>query len=340
MYHFFFLTVNSSVNKKYKYIVLLLSLSVMWIAVVPVFAQQQEQYSLYMFNKYEFNSAYSGLERFMVVKGGVRGQWIGLQGAPVIQKLNAHLPLEFLHGGIGLNLKNDILGAARNTTAMFTYAYHHRLGHGSTLSFGVGGGFLQRSLDGTLVRTSDGVYAGGVIEHHDSHLPASRETAKAAIFTAGLYYFKENFEFGAAVVYPTNNNIVYLSSEYSLERSYFINFAATFDLTRSISILPSMLVKTNLEVTQTDFSVLLKVNDNIFMGGSFRGYHAESVDAVAIIMGYEINTKFSLFYAYDISLSTLKNISRGSHEFMLTYNINKPIGNGKLPPVIYNPRHL
>jgi hypothetical protein len=31
-------------------------------------------------------------------------------------------------------------------------------------------------------------------------------------------------------------------------------------------------------------------------------------------------------------------VNRGSHELMLRYSLNKPVGRGTLPPVIYNPR--
>jgi len=45
-----------------------------------------------------------------------------------------------------------------------------------------------------------------------------------------------------------------------------------------------------------------------------------------------------VFYAFDLPLSTLRDVHNGSHEIGLTYNINAGIGQGKLPAVIYHPR--
>ena len=83
---------------------------------------------------------------------------------------------------------------------------------------------------------------------------------------------------------------------------------------------------------------LKDLNDNIFGGGSYRGYNAVTGDAVAIILGLKLSEKVRFAYAYDVTVSNLNTVSNGSHEVMLNYNFGKPIGQGKLPPIIYNPR--
>ena len=61
---------------------------------------------------------------------------------------------------------------------------------------------------------------------------------------------------------------------------------------------------------------------------------------LAVIGGFKLSENISFVYAYDLSLSKLKNFNNGSHEVMIRYNLNKPIGKGVPPPIIYNPRSL
>ena len=105
-------------------------------------------------------------------------------------------------------------------------------------------------------------------------------------------------------------------------------------------ILPSVLTKSDFRQTQMEFSTIVKYNDNIFGGVSFRGYESNSIDALAIIAGFNINEHVTLAYSYDISLSQLNTVNGGSHEVMINYNLNRPIGAGRLPNIIYNPRFL
>jgi hypothetical protein len=89
-----------------------------------------------------------------------------------------------------------------------------------------------------------------------------------------------------------------------------------------------------------EFSVLTKYNENIFAGASFRGYRTESLDAVAFLAGFRLSEKLTLHYAYDLTISNLNAVSNGSHELLLNYNLGKPIGKGRPPKIIYNPRSL
>lgn len=92
---------------------LLFSLSVM--------AQQPAQYSLYMFNQYNFNSAYAGLDESVSATGIFRQQWVGLEGSPSTQNFNVHLPLYMIKGSFGLGIENDALGAERNLKITAAY---------------------------------------------------------------------------------------------------------------------------------------------------------------------------------------------------------------------------
>jgi hypothetical protein len=85
---------------------------------------------------------------------------------------------------------------------------------------------------------------------------------------------------------------------------------------------------------------MFRYKDNISAGASLRGYDAESLDAASFITSFQLSEKLRLAYAYDLSLSPLRQVNNGSHELLLMYALPKIFGRLRLPPVIYNPRNL
>ena len=302
-------------------------------------AQQAPQYSLYMFNKLNYNPAYAGLDHSLSATGIYRKQWQGLEGSPTTQSFNVHMPLYIIGGGIGINLENDVLGAERLSTASLAYSWQRNLGNG-ILSAGLSGGIVQRMLDGSKLRTPDGNYLEDVPDHADNILPIGTETAIVPSFSAGAYYQTERFEVGIAARNLAEQSAKLGLLNLKLNRHYFFNFGLNFDISRSLSIHPSLLLKSDFIQTQAEISTIVRYNDNIFAGASFRGYNTNSMDAVVIMAGFKLSEKITLAYAYDLTLSDLSVVSNGSHEIMLNYNLNKRIGAGQPPRIIYNPRSL
>lgn len=309
-------------------------------------AQQAPQYSMYMLNKYSFNPAYAGLDNSLSVTGVFRKQWSGLALSPTSQNVNAHMPIYFLSGGLGINLENDAVGAERNASASISYNYRMLVSKTSSLSIGLAAGVIQKSLDGTILRAPQGIYSepNNTINHNDDFLPIGIESAIAPLFNAGIYFHNDKFEIGLAssnIAEPTadiegTTNV----AKITYVRNYFVNLATSLELGRNIILQPSILMKSDLIETQVEISTIVRYNDNIFGGASFRGYNSNSFDAVVLLAGYKLSENMTLAYSYDITLSGLSEVSRGSHEIMLNYNLNKNIGKGKLPKIIYNPRYL
>lgn len=311
---------------------------------IVLLAQQAPQYSLYMLNKYSYNPAYAGFDNSLSVTGVFRKQWVSLDLSPSTQNINAHMPVYYLGGGLGINLENDEIGAERNASASISYNYRLPVSKASTLSIGVAAGLVQKSLDGTKLRAPQGVYSEPTIDHRDDFIPLGNESAIAPLINAGVYFHNEKFEVGLAssnIAEPTVNiegttNV----AEITYVRNYFANLAINFEIGRNFTLHPSLLLKSDLIETQIEISAIGRYSDNIFGGASFRGYNSNSFDAVVLLAGYKLSENLTLAYAYDITLSGLSDVSRGSHEIMLNYNLNKDIGKGKLPKVIYNPRFL
>jgi type IX secretion system PorP/SprF family membrane protein len=319
-----------------------LSLIVCFVAITfALNAQQAAQYSLYSFQKYQFNPAYAGLDGSVSGTAGFRKQWLGLEGSPTNQILHVHAPVYYLHGAVGMSIEHETLGASDNLAAKISYAYHIPMGETGILSLSVGGGMMQRTLDGTKLRTPDGKYEGNTIRHNDLLLLETAMTATIPTVTTGAYFQQENFEVGVGVDNAWAGKVS-LAKGISIapRRNYYLNVQYNKNVSDQIALQPSIFVKSDAIQTQTEVSLLIKYNENIFVGASYRGYNKVTQDAVIVIAGLKVNPNMMLAYAYDVTLSPLQYVSTGSHELLLSYNLNKIIGKGLPPKIIYNPRFL
>lgn len=307
--------------------------------MVSLLAQQPAHYSLYMFNRVNFNPAYAGLDHSLSLTGVYRSQWVGLEGNPVTQNVSMHMPLYLASGGVGLHLENDATGARKYTSATLSYNYQKFIGE-SILSIGASAGWAQRTIDGSQLRTPDGNYQDGGINHEDIGLFNTVESASVTTFGAGVYFQNQRIEGGLSVQNLTEPGITLENLQLLLKRTYYLTLTGHFDLTNNIVLHPSVFVRSDAVQTQMDFSAIFQYNDNIFLGAAFRGYNNTSRDAVSILAGLKLSEKVTLGYAHDITISSFNTVQNGTHEILINYNLNKRIMGGRPPAIIYNPRSL
>ena len=103
-----------------------------WACCSLLQAQQEWQYSQYMFNLYDANGAFAGAYEQASFAARFRTQWVGVDGAPVSQTLSAHLPAGPV--GVGARLQHERLGARSRVlvkaTALGTALRKKRAGNG------------------------------------------------------------------------------------------------------------------------------------------------------------------------------------------------------------------
>ena len=307
--------------------------------------QQAPQYSLYMLNPYAYNPACAGLGNTLVATGVYRQQWSSLSGAPVTQHINIHLPLAMLNSGVGLKAENDVIGAHRVTQVLLSYSFQRELGREALLSIGASGGFLQYTLDGAKLRAPEGTYnePAGIFLHNDPFLPEGNVSAGTFVAEIGLHLQWKDLAVGLATqpvfapILETGN-----AGGFSIrpERHYLLTASYQIAVGREATVIPSLLLKSDIIETQTEISALVRWRENIFAGVSYRGMQSSVQDALVFMGGLRLNDRTMLAYSFDVPLSDLASTNRGSHELLLRYELGKPIGTAKLPPIIYNPRFL
>jgi len=308
------------------------------VLALPAEGQQWPQYSLYSWNQLAHNPAFAGMGGGLSFTGAIRKQWVGLDGSPFSQHVNLHMPVGVLNSGFGIFLGNDQAGAEQALGVGVAYSYHFSLGAGTVLSAGLSGQWTQFSLNGSKLRTPEGSYEGGGIDHNDPFLPEGRYSSSLPAMGGGLYLDHPRFSAGISVQNILEQSLSSNDVRYTTDRVYLVYAGTHVDMGRHWQWLPSVLAKTNGVQLQADWTNIFGYDGNFFGGVAFRGYDRLSVDALAVLAGVRLNERFFLGYAYDFSISPLRQVNEGSHELVLRYIIRKAIGKQRVPPVIYSPR--
>ncbi len=304
-----------------------------------IIGQHHSLSSLYMFNKYDKISAYAGLEGSLHVTGNYRSQWRGLASAPVSQRLNAHIPLYFLNGAAGVRLDNHVQGPQSLLNFEASYNYVQPFSWG-IISGGLSVGAFQYRIDGEELRTSSGTYTDVSFNHNDAQLSEFMNSSVGASYGLSVYLITRYFETGIEINQIPEYGVSLMEGIFTY--STLINFytEGNFTIFNEYKIKPTLLIQSDLVNTQVDLNVVASYSGNIFGGIGVRGYSPNSFDAIIPILGWRFNENYSVSYAFDIGVSALRSVHEGTHEIQVVYNLNKKIGAGLPPKVIYNPRYM
>ncbi len=296
-----------------KYIIAIIFL----VTCTSLSAQQDAQFTQYMYNTLAINPAYTGSRGVLSIAALHRSQWIGLDGAPSTQTLNVHAP-SGKNLGLGLSIVNDEIG---NGTSQETYidgsiSYTIRLARESKLSFGVKASAHLLNLDFTKL-------AGFSNELGPSGIP-NIDNKFSPNFGAGVYYHTNAFYVGASIpnFLQTQHfeNSGASSSFLAKERmNIYLITGYVFELNRDVQFKPALLIKAvNGAPLQTDISANFLINQKFSVGAAYRWDAAFSA-----LAGFQITDQFMLGIAYDKEITELGNTSfnDGSFEIFMRYEL-------------------
>ncbi|MCF1423280.1 PorP/SprF family type IX secretion system membrane protein, partial [Mangrovimonas futianensis] len=102
------------------------------IGMVGAHAQQDPQYTQYMYNMNVMNPAYAGSFEGLSLGALYRSQWVGVDGAPKTATFNGHMPVG-RKVGLGLSFVNDQIGPVKENNAYVDFSYTLELGGGHKL---------------------------------------------------------------------------------------------------------------------------------------------------------------------------------------------------------------
>lgn len=278
-------------------------------------AQQDAQFTQYMYNGMFYNPAFAGKDGGYHFSALHRSQWLnyttssGQGGAPTTQLITAEGRLDAKNIGYGLSIVNDQIGATGNLEINLKGSYHKKIKR-ATLSFGGYVGMFSSSLD----------YGELVVVNPEPNLPQSGKESQIAIdFGAGLLYDRGDYYIGLSSKHLSQPVFDFGDASYANQlknHSYFL-FGYRLRPMGQLRIEPSLLIKTvSFNNFSYDVSVMATHQNKINGGIAYRGE-----ESISLILGYSLlrDNSLKLGYAFDIVTGGLEAKSPTSHELMLRY---------------------
>ena len=285
------------------------------------YAQQDAQYTNYMYNTIAVNPAYAGTRDVLSIFGLHRTQWVGLDGAPVTNNFSLHTPLSNSNLGLGLSFVNDRIGPSDENTISADISYRINMDN-STLSFGLKGTANLLNVDYTKLSIYDAT---------DLDFQNNVDNQFSPNIGAGVYWYTDQYYLGLSVPnfletkhYDYNN-----TSSIAKERMhYYFMGGYVFDLSPSFKFKPAFLTKlVTGSPLQVDLTANFMYNDKFILGAAYR-WDA----AVSALAGFQVNQKLLIGYSYDAETTKLANYNSGSHEIFLRFELFNKIEK------VYSPR--
>ena len=279
----------------------------MFTAVVS-FAQQDAQYTQYMYNTINVNPAYAGSRGALSIFGLHRAQWVGMDGAPVTNSFSVNTPINESKIGVGLSVVNDKIGPTVSNNISADISYTIQTSETWKLSFGI-----KASANMLDLNVSD-------LNPADQNDPQFQNYQK---FTpnvgAGIYLHSDKAYVGLSIpnMIQTNN---YNDEEVAIYKelmSYYLIAGYVFDINYNLKFKPALMTKlTSGAPLQIDLSANFMYNDKFVLGAAYRWDAAFSGMA-----GFQVYEGLFVGYAYDSDTTNLKNYNSGSHEIFLRFEL-------------------
>ncbi|WP_316818894.1 type IX secretion system membrane protein PorP/SprF [Pedobacter nyackensis] len=297
--------------------------------VGQVSAQQNIQFSQYVFNSLSINPAYAGYKEEWFAQLALRSQWIGVEGAPNTGTISIDGILDPLDRkmGLGFQVTSDKIGPQFTTALTANYAYRLQLNGDDTqrLSFGIGVGVVQYNLSGEMINTSEG---------GDQAISLNDESRLKPDMRLGVYYNSDFWYLGLSLLDAFSGSDVNnktMSPSFNIARSRHAYFIAgsLVNVSPDMRVRPSLLIKEDFRgPTSVDLNVMTIFNDKLWLGASYRtGFglwkkeinelHLGKQNSVSGIIQVFITDRFRIGYSYDHVTSKLSSNQNGSHEITM-----------------------
>ncbi len=272
-------------------------------------AQQDPEYTQYMYNMSIVNPAYAGSKEALSIGVLGRRQWVGVSGAPRTFTAFLHSPIG-RNVGLGVSFTSDRVGPVEETTAYTDFSYTIRTSEVGKLAFGLKAGFTFQNiglLSLTQVNPNDPLFVENINKTYPN-------------IGAGLYYYTDKFYLGLSIPnmlksthFNDGNGIISSASE---EMHTFFTGGYVFELSDNVKFKPSSMLKFAFNTPlSVDVSANFLFNDKFEFGVSYRWD-----DSFIGMVNFLIDDSLRIGYAYDHTISNLGQFSSGGHEVFILFD--------------------
>ena len=296
--------------KKKKTIKQLLICCFSLLSLHQALAQQDPQYTQYMYNPATINPAYAASVNHLQIFGLYRTQWVGLEGAPKTAHLSVVTPLTDNGLGMGVHFKNDRLGVMDENSLAIDLAYTVHLNHQYKLAFGLKGTGSLLDVNYDKLHIYDGtdpISANNISNKFSGNIGA------------GVFLYSDKAYVGLSAPMILSSNI-YNDNDTKVmkEKAHFYAMGGyVFDLNYNIQFKPAALVK-----VMTGAPLQVDVTANFLFYNKFTVGAAYRWDAsVSGLAGFQVTDGLFIGYTYDADTSKLAKYNSGSHEVFVKFEL-------------------
>ena len=304
-----------------------IKIAVLLLVSVMSYAQQDSQFTQYMYNTININPAYAGSRESMNIFALHRTQWVGIDGAPVTNTASINTPINGSNVGLGVSIINDKIGPSDENDISVDFSYTIHTSDTYKLSFGLKATANLLNIDFSKLSQYN---------KNDYLFQDNIDNKFSPNIGVGLYLHSKNTYFGLSApnLLETTHFDRSASKGSSLVAKEVINYyfiaGHVFDLTADIKFKPSLLTKmVSGAPLQVDISGNFMFNNKFVAGVAYRWSAAMSA-----MVGFQATDSWFIGYGYDLETTRLSNYNSGSHELFLRYELFK-----KCDCIIY-PRFL
>ncbi len=281
-----------------------------------VVAQQDPQFTHYMYNMSVINPAYATENKDVINMGGIyRAQWVGIEGAPTTQSFFAHKPLS-RKVEMGISIVHDEIGDVVEESNIYAdFAYVLSLSEKTRLSFGVKAGV-------TLFSTNFNGF-----QYTSPLLDPAFENNISQTFPnvgAGTYLFGDNYYLGFSTPnllttkHLENTNGIVTTGVEAIHYFFTGGYVFTLNGNDNLKIKPAFMAK-----GVQGAPLALDLTTNVLINNKFEagiGYRLD--DSVSGLASFYVTPRLRIGYSYDYTLTNLRKFNTGSHEVFVLFDLD------------------
>ncbi|WP_294956990.1 type IX secretion system membrane protein PorP/SprF [uncultured Flavobacterium sp.] len=282
---------------------------------LSVSAQQDPEYTHYMYNMSVVNPAYAtGVPAMMNFGGLYRTQWVGAYGSPKTFTFFGHTAInDKIEAGISF-ISDDIGdGAKKENNVYADFAYVLKLGGKNKLSLGLKAGFSSMQTNFNGFRFTDPQTDFAFSENINATKPN---------IGIGAYYFTDNLYVGLSV--PNLLKSKYIEEKSGInafgseEIHTFLTAGYIFQVNDKLKLKPAFMSKFVKGAPITlDVTANVLYNEKFEFGAAYR-----IDDSVSALFNINVTPTLRVGYAYDYTLTNFGQFNSGTHEIMLLFDLD------------------
>jgi type IX secretion system PorP/SprF family membrane protein len=294
-----------------KYLYTMITATLCWIgAGTAGLAQQNPQFTNFLFNSFAINPANAGLKECLDARIGYRTQWVGFENNPRTVFLSAHQRIKkisrdrgALHGA-GLIVEADNTGPTARSLIHGAYSVHLPLSRKTRIAFGLAAGILQYRIDMSQVF---------VPQPND---PILQQSANELVFPDirfGIWLYSKRWFAGFSGGHMTNPTLNDIGQDTRLQPHFNLMGGRVLEGGDKLSYIPAAQFKfTGNSTPSLDVQFWADYDNTVGLGLGFR-----SEDAVYGMLKFNFLDHFTVAYAYDFTYSKMRLGSSNGHEIIL-----------------------